>query len=114
MGFYCCYCESVLPNIGFLLHHLRRVHSIQINGQDVRCGQSDCPRIFTCFKALKRHLCKEHSMQNMISLMPQLQPRQLSQYSVQVDDDDDDDKVDDGCLLCDSKEDLSLMLFVIC
>jgi hypothetical protein len=34
---------------------------VQQNGQEVKCGQNDCPRIFTCLKVLKKHLVKEHS-----------------------------------------------------
>jgi hypothetical protein len=36
-------------------------HGIADRGQEVCCGQNDCPRKFTSFYALKCHLSKHHS-----------------------------------------------------
>jgi hypothetical protein len=60
MGLVCYLCSSDFPNVEYLIYHLRRVHTIQLNGEEVKCGQNDCPRIFTCLKVLKKHLVKEH------------------------------------------------------
>jgi len=45
-------------NFGFFFSHLRLSHGIHFDGVDVCCGQQDCARICSSFRALKRHFQK--------------------------------------------------------
>lgn len=54
----CYICSTYCRDTDQFLTHLRRFHSIESTGQEVRCGQNGCPRRFTCFKPLRHHLAQ--------------------------------------------------------
>jgi hypothetical protein len=54
-------CSSLVRGADKLITHLRLFHGIADRGQEVCCGQNNCPRKFTCFYALKIHLLKQHA-----------------------------------------------------
>jgi hypothetical protein len=57
----CYVCHALSSTVDNLLFHLRKIHGIHFCGMDVKCGQNSCPRTFTSFSAVKRHLQTAHS-----------------------------------------------------
>ena len=107
MGLTCYCCSRSLPSIDFLLYHLRKVHTVQITGQEVRCGQDDCPRMFTCFRALINHLTKQHSAleTDVWENCVRRDPEQLDE-SMDCEMASDDDNNADNAEFIDDGEDL--------
>jgi hypothetical protein len=60
MVLHCYMCKHRFSNISCLCFHLRKSHALQYNGADVHCGQNNCPRIFSSFAGLKKHIRKSH------------------------------------------------------
>jgi hypothetical protein len=61
MPLLCYICSQHFTNFTIYRRHLSLYHTIHHSGVEVKCGQEFCPRMFTTFAALGRHLQQCHS-----------------------------------------------------
>ena len=108
-------CSKTRDTIQRLLDHLRNGHSIHYNCVEVRCGQEGCPGTFVGFRALKRHLQKQHShLESDSELALRESVFGVAQPLMSSDDDTQADLRNDDSLLITDDSNVSVCLTSSC